>query len=217
VLQYREDGYLPEAVVNYLARLGWSHGDAEIFTRAELVSWFHLSGLSSSPGRFDPDKLRWVNHEHIKRLSEGELADRLAPFLRADGLDTASGPSLAQVAALVRERGSTLVEIAAAAGYFYRAPQPPVELVAAHVTAASRPALVELAATFATLDWTRDAIVATLRASAARHGLKPPQVMMPLRVLVAGSTQTPAIDAVLALLGRERTRERLAAGLALAP
>ncbi len=93
VLQYRDDGYLAEAIVNYLARLGWSHGDAEIFSRDELVQWFDLAGLSSAPGRFDPDKLKWVNQEHIKRLSEDELGDRLAPYLAQAGIDARSGPA----------------------------------------------------------------------------------------------------------------------------
>jgi glutamyl-tRNA synthetase len=92
VLQYRDDGYLPEAVVNYLARLGWSHGDDEIFSTAQLLEWFDLDGLSSSPGRFDPDKLRWVNQEHMKRMSPADLGERLRPFLVQAGLDPAGGP-----------------------------------------------------------------------------------------------------------------------------
>ncbi|MEO5701840.1 MAG: glutamate--tRNA ligase [Casimicrobiaceae bacterium] len=217
VLQYRDEGFLPEAVVNYLARLGWSHGDAEIFSRAEFVDWFELAGLSSSPGRFDPDKLRWVNQEHIKRMADDVLAERLMPFVLAADLDVASGPPLPQVAALLRDRGATLVEIAAAARYFYRTPQLPPELVAGHVTAASRSALADLHRQFAELAWTRDALGTAIKATAAHHGLKPPQVMMPLRVVVAGSTQTPSVDAVLALLGRDVVRERMARGLELAP
>ncbi|HEX6944701.1 MAG TPA: glutamate--tRNA ligase, partial [Casimicrobiaceae bacterium] len=100
VLQYRDDGYLPEAVVNYLARLGWSHGDDEIFTTAQLLEWFDLDGLSSSPGRFDPDKLRWVNQEHMKRMPPAELGERLTPFLAKAALDVAHGPAPADVAAL---------------------------------------------------------------------------------------------------------------------
>ncbi len=91
VMQYRDDGYLPDAVVNYLARLGWAHGDEEIFSREQFVGWFNLAGLSSSPGRFDPDKLKWVNHEHIKRLPDAELGALLRPFLERAGLDPASG------------------------------------------------------------------------------------------------------------------------------
>ena len=213
VLQYRDDGYLPEAVVNYLARLGWSHGDDEVFSRDEFIAWFNLAGLSSAPGRFDADKLRWVNHEHISRLPEDELGRRLLPYLERTGIDPQSGPSAGRVAALFRDRVSTLVEMAEAARYFYVTPHAPADVLATHLTDASRPALVALHAQFADLCWTRDAIGTAIKANAAHHGLKPGQVMMPLRVLVAGSAQTPAIDAVLALLGRVPARERLAAGL----
>jgi glutamyl-tRNA synthetase len=214
VLQYRDDGYLPEAVVNYLARLGWAHGDDEIFTREQLVAWFDLAGLSSSPGRFDPDKMKWVNHEHLKRLPEDELGRRLAPYLVRAGLDPAAGPSPAQVAGLLRERVATLTEMADAAHYFYATPHPSAEAIAAQANAASVPALTELLSAFETLAWSRESILGALKATASKHGLKPPQVMMPLRVLVCGAKETPAIDAVLAILGRETTRARLADALA---
>jgi glutamyl-tRNA synthetase len=213
VLQYRDDGYLPEAVVNYLARLGWAHGDEEIFGREQFLEWFDLSGLSSSPGRFDPEKLRWVNEEHIKRTPADELGAMLVPHLVAAGLDPEAGPAPGQVAMLLRDRASTLVEMADAAHYFYAAVHPTPESVAAHLNQDNRPALAELLAEFETVEWTRSAIGAALKTAAARHGLKPPQVMMPMRVLVAGSAQTPAIDAVLALLARATVRTRLAAGL----
>jgi glutamyl-tRNA synthetase len=214
VLQYRDDGYLPEAIVNYLARLGWSHGDDEIFTREQLLAWFDLDGLSSSPGRYDPDKLAWVNQEHLKRMNADALGERLAPFLARAGCDVARGPAPADVAALLRDRATTLVEMANAASYFYLTPPPVPELVAQHVTPANRAALAELAAALATVEWTKEAIGALLKATAAKHGLKPPQVMMPLRALVCATTQTPAIDAVLALVGRDAVRARIAAGLA---
>jgi glutamyl-tRNA synthetase len=213
VLQYRDEGYLPDAVVNYLARLGWAHGDDEIFTREQFLAWFDLDGLSSSPGRFDPDKLRWVNQEHLKRAPAAELGERLRPFLADAGYEVGTGPAPADVAELLRERAATLVEMAQAAAYFYRMPVPPPELVAQHVTPAVVPALAELHDAFATVDWTKAAIGALLKATATRLGLKPPQVMMALRALACGTTHTPAIDAVLALLGREKVRARIAAGL----
>jgi glutamyl-tRNA synthetase len=213
VLQYRDDGYLPEAVVNYLARLGWAHGDAEIFSRDEFIDWFDLAHLSSAPGRFDPDKLKWVNHEHIKRLPADELGRRLIPYLERAGLDPARGPEPAAVVALLRDRAATLAEMTDAAHYFYVAPHATQQMVAEFVPAAARPAVTELHAEFADLPWTREAIVAALKAAATRHGLKAPQVMMALRVLVAGTPTTPAIDAVLALLGRDAVRARIGAGL----
>jgi glutamyl-tRNA synthetase len=215
VLQYRDDGYLPDAVVNYLARLGWAHGDEEIFTREQFVAWFGLAGLSSSPGRFDPDKLKWVNQEHLKRVPEAELGKLLAPFLERAGLAMTRGPDPGAVGALLRERAATLSEMADAAHYFYAAPHPAPDKLAEQINAGNRPALVELQREFADLDWQRDAIGAALKAAAARHQLKPAQVMMPLRALVAGTPSTPAIDAVLTLLGRDATRARIAAGLEL--
>ena len=215
VLQYQDDGYLPGAVVNYLARLGWAHGNEEVFTREQFVAWFDLAGLSSSPGRFDPDKLKWVNQEHLKRLPEAELGTLLRPFLERAGLDVAKGPDPAAVGALLRERAATLSEMADAAHYFYSAPHPAPEQLAQQISAANRPALIELQQEFAALDWQRDAIGAAIKAAAARHQLKPGQVMMPLRALVAGTPSTPAIDAVLALVGREAARSRIASGLNL--
>ncbi len=213
VLQYRDDGYLAEAVVNYLARLGWSHGDDEIFTREQLVEWFDLDGLSSSPGRFDPEKLRWVNGEHLKRAPIAALGATFAAFLDQAGLDGARGPEPAEVAALLRDRVSTLAEMAGAARYFYAEVQPEPALVAQHVNDTNRSALREILDAMGSHAWTREAIASLLKSIAAKHGLKPPQIMMALRVLVAGTTQTPAIDAVLALLGRETVRQRIAAGL----
>jgi glutamyl-tRNA synthetase len=216
VLQYRDDGYLPEAVVNYLARLGWSHGDDEIFSREQFLAWFDLPGLSPSPGRFDPEKLKWVNQEHMKRVAEDELGRRLAPFLERAGLDPAQGPAPAAVALLLRDRVATLAEMADAAHYFYAAPHLAPERVAETVNPSNRPALAEILDAFATVEWVREALGATLKAVAGRHGLKPAQVMMPLRMLVCGTPQTPAIDAVLALLGRDATRKRLGSALGVA-
>ncbi|HEX6137332.1 MAG TPA: glutamate--tRNA ligase [Casimicrobiaceae bacterium] len=213
VLQYRDDGYLPEAVVNYLARLGWAHGDAEVFGVDEFVSWFDLSGLSSSPGRFDPDKLRWLNHEHVKRLPDDELGRRLEPFLLAAGLDVAPAP--ARVAVLLRDRAATLTEMADAAHYFYAPPAVAPGMLAERLPDAVRPALGALQSRFAGIDWTREAIAASIKAVASERHLKPAQIMMPLRALVTGQAQTPPIDAVLELVGRDATHARIAHGLAL--
>jgi len=177
------------------------------------VQWFGLHGLSSSPGRFDPEKLRWVNHEHIKRAPAEELGATFATFLEKAGLDPATGPMPAEVAALLRDRVSTLVEMAEAARYFYAPVQPDASLIAQHVNETNRPALREILDATGSHGWTREAIASLIKSTAAKHGLKAPQLMMPLRVLVAGTPQTPAIDAVLALLGRDTARERIAAGL----
>ena len=214
VMQYEAMGYLPDAMVNFLARLGWSHGDAEIFSRDELTGWFDLDHISPSPSRFDTAKLKWVNQEHQKRMPPATLGAQLAAFLARAGLDVVSGPDPAAVAELLRDRAPTLVEMAEQARYFYTAPANDPGELARHVDVAQRAVFDDLAQRFAALPWTRAAIGTELKEAAARHGLKPPQVMMPLRFLVCGTTHTPAIDAVLALLGRDETRSRLAAALA---
>jgi glutamyl-tRNA synthetase len=217
VMQYADDGFLPEAMVNFLARLGWGHGDVEIFTREQLVEWFDIKHVNPAPARFDRDKLRWVNHEHIKRLPDETLGERLRPFLERAGLDVSRGPSPASVAALLRDRAPTLARMAQEAEYFYLVTPGASEVqqkFAAKIDDALRRALADLRAIFQTIDWTREAIGSTIKATAAKHGLKPPQVMMAVRTLVTGTPQTPAIDAVLQLVGRERTVERLGRGLA---
>jgi glutamyl-tRNA synthetase len=211
VMQYEELGYLPDAMVNFLARLGWAHGDDEVFTREQFVAWFDLDGISPAPSRFNADKLRWVNQEHLKRTPADELGHRLLPYLQRAGLDPSAGPDPGTVALLLRDRVATLAEMADAAHYFYVAPHPNRETLAQVLDPANRPALAELATTFTSLEWTREAIGAAMKAIAARHGLKPAQVMMPLRMLVCGTRETPAIDAVLAALGRSRVLARLGA------
>ena len=213
VVEYATEGYIPEALVNALARVGWSHGDAEVFSREELVAWFNLAAIQPAPSRFDLAKLRWFNQEHMKRLPPADLGQRLIPFLAQAGLDVRAGPPPADVAVLLRDRVETLAEMADAAHYFYATPHVSAERVAAQVNDANRPALIALHAEFASVPWTREALLAAVKAAASRHALKPPQVMMPLRVLVAGSPQTPAIDAVLLLVGRDAVRERMAAAL----
>jgi len=216
VMQYEEQGYLPDAMVNFLARLGWGHGDDEVFARDQFVAWFDLGAINPAPSRFNADKLKWLNHEHLKRLAEDDLGHRFVPYLERAGLDPAAGAAPGAVGALLRDRVATLAEMADAAHYFYATPHPAPERLAEHVTAATRPALSGLATELATAEWTRDQIGAAMKAAAARHGLKPAQVMMAMRVLVCGTRETPAIDAVLALLGRETVCARLQAGLGVA-
>ncbi|HSU44899.1 MAG TPA: glutamate--tRNA ligase [Casimicrobiaceae bacterium] len=215
VLQYRDEGYIPEAIVNYLARLGWAHGDAEVFGADEFVGWFNLQGLTSSPARFDPEKFLWLNHEHLKRLDDAELGRRLAPFLAAAGLATAGGPGVERVATLLRDRAATLTAMAEAARYFYEEPGVDAAVLAGQINDANRGALGDLHDELASVPWERAALGAAIKSVASRHGIKPAQVMMPLRALVAGTLKTPAIDAVLELVGRDATRARMSRGLRL--
>jgi glutamyl-tRNA synthetase len=211
VTGYRDQGYLPEAVLNYLARLGWAHGDAEIFSREQFVAWFDLEHLGTSPAQYNVDKLKWLNNHYIKEADNARLAELMRPFLAELGLDSAQGPDLAGVIGLLKDRAHTLKEIAENAAIFYRAPQPSPEAQAQHLTEAVRPALADLRAAFAALpEWRREAINAAFKSTLAAHQLKMPQLAMPVRLLVAGQTQTPAIDAVLELFGRETVLARLA-------
>jgi glutamyl-tRNA synthetase len=214
VIDYEKEGFLPDAMINALARVGWAHGDDEIFTCAQFVEWFDVAHVHPAPARFDLEKLKWVNHEHIKRLQLDVLGAELARFLVRDGDDVAQGPSPAAVAEVLRERAQTLKEMAEAARYFYRDEPLAESLKAQHLNEQNRGVLRELMMEFANLPWERERIVAAIKDGIARHKLKAPQVMMPLRVLVAGRTNTPAIDAVLALVGRQRTIARIERGLA---
>jgi len=209
VMQYRDDGYLPEAVVNYLARLGWSHGDEEVFTREQLVEWFDLAHISRSPARFDPEKLAWLNGQHMKKADDVRLAQVVMPFLAADGCDTGTGPVLARVVGLLKERASTLKELADAAVYFYRPLEAHEDLKRQHYLAEVKPALEELASRFSTIEWSRGAINEAIKSVLASHKLKMPKIAMPLRVMISGSAQTPSIDATLELIGREEVIARM--------
>ncbi len=209
VMQYPAEGYLRDAVLNYLARLGWAHGDAEIFSMAQFCEWFDLDHITPSAAQFNTVKLNWLNQEYIKKTPKEELAALLRPFLVQAGCDPQMGPALAEVADLYRERAVTLVEMAAAVTYFYSDAPPSAELLAEHVNDANRPALRALAERLTDAEWTREAIAATAKPLVAEFGLKMAQVMMPLRVAVTGLTHTPAIDAVMAVLGRERSLARL--------
>jgi len=211
VMGYRDQGFLPEAVLNYLARLGWAHGDAEIFSREQFVAWFDLEHLGKSPAQYNSDKLKWLNNHYIKEADNGRLAELAQPFLAELGLETAGGPDLAAVIGLLKDRANTVKEIAENAVIFYRVPQPSAEALAQHLTQAVRPALVDLHnALQALTEWRRESISAAFKATLAAHQLKMPQLAMPVRLLVAGQTQTPAIDAVLELFGRDTVLSRLA-------
>ncbi len=209
VIQYPADGYLRDAVVNYLARLGWSHGDDEIFTMDQFCEWFDLDHITPSAAQFNTEKLKWLNHDYIKRTNSVELGDMLRPFLVEAGLNLSAGPDVAKVAELLKERSATLVEMAAAAHYFYIRPVLNKELLAMHLTEAAAPAIAEVKTMLQTTPWTKAHIGAAVKVQVAKHGLKMPQLMMPLRVLMTGQTQTPALDAIMETLGLDETIARL--------
>ncbi len=209
VTQYRDEGYLPEALLNYLARLGWAHGDDEIFSMAQFVEWFDLRDISKSPARFDPEKLAWVNAQYIKAADSARLVELARPFMAVDCCDPSRGPDPVKVVDLLKSRVSTLEELADAAVYFYRPLEARAELRAQYLTAEIRPVLEEVVARLEGIAWTREAINQVLKEVVSSHKLKLPQVAMPLRVMVTGETQTPSIDAVMELIGQEETLRRL--------
>lgn len=210
VMQYDEDGYLPAAVINYLARLGWSHGDDEIFSREQFVQWFDLEHITPSAAQFNTEKLNWLNAHYIRQAELPQLVAEVAARLKNHGVASEDGPGLAEVVALYRERATTLNELADAAKLYCTEVQPAAEVLEKHMTDGARAALKSLAARFEAADWNAEALSAAIKATMAEHGLKMPQVAIPLRVATLGVPQTPSIDAVLVVLGRERTLQRLA-------
>jgi len=217
VMQYRDEGYLPEALVNYLARLGWGHGDAEMFSRDQFVEWFSLEAVSHSPAKFNPEKLQWLNNQYMKASDDARLAKLAEPFLKAHGCDVDRGPKLADVVALLKERANTLKELADAAVYFYRPIAPPDDLRVRHYTTDVLPAMKAMRQKLASVEWSREALGAAVKEIVTAHGLKMPKLAMPLRVMLTGTPHTPSIDAVLDLIGREEVLQRMDSELALYP
>jgi glutamyl-tRNA synthetase len=210
VTAYRDAGYLPEAMLNYLARLGWSHGDEELFTKEQMVQWFDGTHLAKSPAQWDPAKLAWVNAHHIKQAADDRLAGLVQQQLASRGIDPADLVLLAQASALFKDRCSTTVELADWCAMLFVHQQPDDADLAQHVTDAVRPALATLAARLAEAPWDKASIAAAMKATLAEHQLKMPQLAPAVRVLVCGRSQTPGIDAVLALFPRDTVLARLA-------
>ena len=207
VTQYRDEGYLPDAMVNYLARLGWSHGDDEIFSREQFLQWFSLDHLGRSAAQFDDAKLRWVNAQHLKALSGEDLAARVTPFLAREGI--APDARLRGICDLFKDRCDTLVVLAQWARAFYADVTPVADEYAKHVTDAVRPAIAQLAERLQSCAWEAPAIATAIKDTLTACQLKMPQLAMPVRVLVMGTAQTPSLDAVLALSKKEIVLARL--------
>ena len=211
VTQYRDEGFLPDAMVNYLARLGWSHGDDEIFSRAQFLQWFSLDHLGRSAAQFDEAKLRWVNAQHLKTMDDMALAALVSPQLQQRGIpeqDLADG-RLPRICALFKDRCDTTVALAQWAQVFYSEVTPVEFERTQHVTDAVAPAVDALADALADCEWNKAAIAAAFKQALAAHGLKMPQLAMPARVLTVGTAHTPSVDAVLELVGREKVVARL--------
>ncbi|MGQ0710610.1 MAG: glutamate--tRNA ligase [Rhodoferax sp.] len=208
VTWYRDAGFLPDAMVNYLARLGWSHGDDELFSRAQFLEWFNLDHLGRSAAQFDETKLRWVNAQHLKALAGDVLAAMVQPFLAQRGI--ASDARLPALCDLLKDRCETLVALADWLARFYGEVLASEEERTKHVTEAVRPAVAALATRLQSCAWDKAAINAAIKEVLAECGLKMPQLAMAVRVLAFGTAQTPSLDAMLELSEREKILAQLA-------
>jgi glutamyl-tRNA synthetase len=209
VTAYEEAGYLPEAMLNYLARLGWSHGDEEIFTRDQMVQWFDGSHLARSPAQWDPAKLAWVNSHYMKACDDARLARLLQKQLQRRAVQVDDLDLLARTCSLFKDRCATVVELADWAQMLFVPVQAGAEDKANHVTAELAPALRDLRERLAGADWDKPGIAAALKATLSAYQLKMPQLAPAVRVLVCGRAQTPSLDAVLALFSRDTVLSRL--------
>jgi len=215
ITEYREAGYLPEAVVNYLARLGWSHGDEEVFSREQLISLFDICDVGKAAARFDQAKLDWLNGHYLRSTKPGVLEPALVAHLEAIGTDVSAGPDLAHVIAVLQERSRTLVEMAEGARMFYETPATYDErAVKKHIRPSSWPLLEDFLQRAEVLDgWDAVMIHALLLEICERHEVKLGKLAQPIRIMVSGRAVSPPIDLTLALLGKEESIGRLQAGI----
>lgn len=210
VMNYRDEGYLPIALLNYLVRLGWSHGDQEIFSIKEMIELFDLDHISRSPASFNTSKLLWLNHHYIKTLAVEELVPELKWHMDRAGYDLSEGPALEDIIILQRDRYKTLKEMAEGSVFFYQTVRPSAELIEKHVPTNVMPAIKQFRESLALItDWEKEAIHDCLKAVAEQTGLKLGQLAQPIRVVITGGTVSPSLDATLHLLGQARCLERL--------
>lgn len=216
VMQYRDEGYLPEALLNYLARLGWSHGDQEIFSLDEMTKLFDVVDVNSSAAAFNPEKLLWLNQHYIKTGDLQHVAQHLRYHLNKLGIDSATGPDPTAIVTIQRERAKTLVEMAQNSIFFYRDfdSYDPKDATA-HLTADAKTLLADLRDRLGKLTtWAAASIHECVTAVAEARGLKLGKVAQPLRVAIAGKAMSPPIDATLELLGAQKTLQRIDQALA---
>lgn len=211
VMQFRDEGYLPEALLNYLVRLGWSHGDQEIFSMDEMVEFFELNDVNVSASTFNMEKLLWLNHQYIMNGDPAHIARHLSWHMGQLGIDPTEGPHLVDVVKLLRERSKTLVEMATASLYFYKEFDSYEEkAVKKNFTMGSDQVLARLHdELLAVIEWNAEKVHQVIVNLAEALGLNMGKVAQPLRVAICGSGVSPAIDLTLALLGREKTLSRI--------
>ena len=216
VLQYRDEGFLPEAVLNYLARLGWSHGDQEIFSVEEMIRLFDIADVNKSASAFNGEKLAWLNQQHMMHAPAARLVEPLRWHLQQAGVDAQNEAQLEQIVVAQRERAKTLKEMSANSVFFFRAPQGYDEkAVRKHVGADILPLLATVTEELGALpEWTAPAIHAVVSGVAERASVPLGKLAQPLRLAMCGGTVSPPIDATLAILGKQETLQRLGAAKA---
>ncbi|HQR02691.1 MAG: glutamate--tRNA ligase [Proteobacteria bacterium] len=212
VTDFDDAGFLPEAIVNYLARLGWSHGDEEFFSREQFVEWFDLDHITASAAQFNTEKLDWLNQQYIKQATSGYLAAEAARRLALRGIDPEAGPPLEQLVVLYKDRVTNLNELADALTPFFVTPELSAPMLDAHLTVDARASLRALRDRLDRLvvaEWQKAALGQAIKETCIAQGVKMPQVAIPLRVVLLGQPQSPGIDAVLEVMGRDMVLARL--------
>jgi glutamyl-tRNA synthetase len=209
VMQYDEDGYLPEAVLNYLARLGWSHGNDEVFDMKQFCEWFDLNHITPSAAQFNTEKLNWLNAHYIKSAHLNDLSKNITKRLEKIGVTVQHQPPLHDVLALYRERANNLNQLAVDIAYFYQKPTANKDDVEKHITLDVQTIMQNLYQALMTIEWNAESIHALISQSVKDNAVKFPKVAMPLRVMLAGVAQSPSIDQVMVILGKQETLKRM--------
>jgi len=215
VMQYKDDGYQPEALLNYLARLGWSHQDQELFSIEEMKTLFSLDAVNRSGSVFDNKKLDWVSQHHLQNTPKAALASALQPYIDAIGVKVSTSPELADVADLLRDRSKTLIDMAKAASYFYQAPaEYDAKASKKQFKAASAPVLSAVSAAFSDLTvWDAESIQAAMDSTVEKLEIGYGKLGQPLRLAVTGGTASPEMDRTLALIGKDAVLQRIKAAI----
>ena len=209
VMQYFDQGYLPEAILNYLARLGWSHGDEEIFTMTDFCQWFDLDHITSSSAQFNTEKLDWLNSHYIKTLPLDRISSAIEPYLKKVVHTPIDQNLLIGAIDIHRERANHLTNLAKDIAYIFEVQKPNQQDFEKHINAEALELIKSFQASLNKIDWTKEAIHNVMNEVVTLHAIKFPKLAMPLRVLLTGIAQSPSIDAVMAILGRDETMKRL--------
>ena len=209
VMQYFDQGYLPEAILNYLARLGWSHGDDEIFSMTDFCQWFDLDHITSSSAQFNTEKLDWLNSHYIKTLPLDRISSAIEPYLKKVVHTPIDQNLLISAIDIHRERANHLTNLAKDIAYIFEYQKPNQQDFEKHINAEALELIKSFQASLNKIDWTKEAIHNVMNEVVTLHAIKFPKLAMPLRVLLTGIAQSPSIDAVMAILGRDETMKRL--------